>query len=293
AAGHEIVAVYTQPPRPGGRRGKELTPSPVQKAAEELGLEVRHPASLKGTDEQALFAALGADVGVVAAYGLILPQAILDATRLGCINLHASLLPRWRGAAPINWAIMNGEERTGVSTFFIDEKIDTGRIILQKEVAIDPEDTAGTLHDKLMVAGAGLVVETVKRIAANTVRTQEQPEGLLKPAPKLFRDNCRIDWNAPGETIYNTIRGLSPYPAAWTLLANGGETVEVKIYKCRYEKTGHSYPTGKLLTGKRELKVAVENGYIIIDELQLPGKRKMNTADLLNGYTFDSDARVL
>ncbi|MCB0472283.1 MAG: methionyl-tRNA formyltransferase [Flavobacteriaceae bacterium] len=288
---YPVVGVVTSPDKPSGR-GLKTLPSAVKRFAVEKELKVLQPVNLKADSFVNELRELRANLYVVVAFRM-LPRVVWEIPEYGTFNLHASLLPEYRGAAPINWAIMNGEERTGVSTFFIDEKIDTGRIILQKEVAIDPEDTAGTLHDKLMVAGAGLVVETVNRIAANTVRTQEQPEGLLKPAPKLFRDNCRINWNAPGETIYNTIRGLSPYPAAWTLLANGGETVEVKIYKCRYEKTGHSYPTGKLLIGKRELKVAVENGYIIIDELQLPGKRKMNTADLLNGYTFDRDARVL
>ena len=286
-----IAGVVTAPNKPSGR-GLKTHPSAVKRFALEKQLKVLQPVNLKADSFVNELRELRANLYVVVAFRM-LPKVVWEIPEYGTFNLHASLLPEYRGAAPINWAIINGEEKTGVSTFFIDEKIDTGRIILQKEVGIDREVTAGTLHDKLMDAGAELVVETIKRIAENTVSTQGQPEGSPKPAPKLFRDNCRIDWKASGETIYNKIRGLSPYPAAWTLLTNGEETFEVKIYRCSWEKTGHHYPIGKIIIGKHELKVAVENGFIVIDELQLPGKRKMHTADLLNGYTFDKDANVL
>ncbi|MBT8274104.1 MAG: methionyl-tRNA formyltransferase, partial [Bacteroidia bacterium] len=209
-------------------------------------------------------------------------------------NLHASLLPNYRGAAPINWAIINGETRTGVTTFFIDEKIDTGELILQQEVAIDKDDTAGILHDKLMITGAELVIQTVKLIEQGTPETTRQKDELsLKPAPKLNKDNCKINWTDTPYNIYNKIRGLAPYPAAWCYLKNGDEEITAKIYKARPVEVSHDHKTSALIITKNELKVAVKNGYIIIDEIQLAGKRRMPVKSLLNGYRFQTNAKML
>jgi methionyl-tRNA formyltransferase len=208
----------------------------------------------------------------------------------GTFNLHASLLPDYRGAAPINWAIINGETKTGVSTIFIDEKIDTGNIILQKEVAIGANETLGELHDKLMLLGSEVVIETVYKIAHNSVTTFKQPEIEEKLAPKIFLETCNINWNESITTIYNLIRGLNPYPAAWTTLYNNGEELKVKIFDVKEELTDHKYNLGTIISSKTEIKVAVKNGFLYIESIQLAGKRKMDTKSLLNGYTFSKNS---
>ena len=212
----------------------------------------------------------------------------------GTFNLHASLLPNYRGAAPINWAIINGETKTGVSTFFIDEKIDTGDMILQEEIAIEADENAGSLHDKLMNLGSGLVLKTVDLIQKGEVETIVQNETKdIRTAYKLNKGNCKIDWNANIDHIYNIIRGLSPYPAAWCTLVNDEDVLDIKIYEAKKEIVNHSEVIGTIISTKKELKVAVTKGYIIITEMKLPGKRTMDIKSLLNGYTFNENAKML
>ena len=211
----------------------------------------------------------------------------------GTFNLHASLLPAYRGAAPINWAIINGESKTGITTFFIDEKIDTGHIILQKEIKIQNNDTAGILHDTLMTEGALLVLETIKAIEDDTVTTIKQPtEGELKTAYKLHRDNTKINWNDDIQKIYNLIRGLSPYPTAWSSLYNKGEEVSIKIYDTEMTLEKHEHDIGKVIVEDAKIKVALKGGYIILHKIQLPGKKAMEAKALLNGYTLYKDAKM-
>jgi len=212
---------------------------------------------------------------------------------LGTFNLHASLLPDYRGAAPINWAVINGENRTGVTTFFIDDKIDTGEIILQKETAIAPEDTAGELHDRLMQRGAGLVTDTLDAIAAGTINTQPQKEsGKLNQAPKLDKETARIDWESEGKSIYNHIRGLSPYPGAWAELENKGERQIVKIFKASLVASKHELKNGHMVVEGGQLKVAVKGGFLLLQELQLQGKRRLGVREVLNGLHLEKGAHM-
>jgi len=224
----------------------------------------------------------------------MLPEIVWQMPEYGTFNLHASLLPNYRGAAPINWAVINGEKETGVTTFFIDEKIDTGKIILKKKVKIKKRESAGELHDKLMTIGSDLVVDTLDLIEKDKVETKAQPKNKkLKGAPKLNKDNCRIDWNDSRRKIYNKIRGLNPYPGAWTILNNNNEDVLMKIYASKKKKEAHDLDYGLVIIEGNELKISVRKGYIYIKELQLPGKRKMDIKSLLNGYRFSKDAKVL
>lgn len=211
----------------------------------------------------------------------------------GTFNLHASLLPNYRGAAPINWAIINGETKTGVTTFFIDEKIDTGNIILQEEVAIEKDEILGDLHDKLKTIGSRLVVKTVKQIEKGVVKTTKQPEIEEKAAPKIFTKTCNINWNDSVTTIYNLIRGLNPYPAAWTTLINNNEEIKVKIFDVTPIFEKHALKTGFIVTTKNEIKVAVTNGFLKIESLQLAGKKNMDSKSLLNGYTFQVNSKMI
>ncbi|MBE0693954.1 MAG: methionyl-tRNA formyltransferase, partial [Aquamicrobium sp.] len=214
-AGHDIAAVYSQPPRPAGRRGLELTKSPVHLAAEALGIAVRTPRSLKGEDEQQAFRALDADVAVVVAYGLLLPKPILEGTRLGAYNGHASLLPRWRGAAPIQRAIMAGDAETGMMVMKMDEGLDTGPVALTERVAIGPDTTAGELHDALMETGAALMVRALAALEKGELVLSPQPEDGATYARKISKEETRIDWSLPAAEVHNRIRGLSPFPGAW------------------------------------------------------------------------------
>ncbi|TYA54363.1 methionyl-tRNA formyltransferase [Formosa maritima] len=288
---YQIVGVITAPDKPAGR-GRKLNESAVKVYAKSQGLHVMQPTNLKNEDFVNELRNLRANLQIVVAFRM-LPQVVWQLPEYGTFNLHASSLPDYRGAAPINWAIINGETKTGVTTFFIDEKIDTGEIILQSTVDIDPKEDAGSLHDKLMYAGSELVLETVKLIETNQVHTTVQPKEETKTAYKLDRNNCKIDWNDSLEQIYNKIRGLSPYPAAWSYLQNGDDQLEVKIYETTIEKELHHFPIGHLITTKKELKVAVTNGFINIKELKLPGKRKMDSKSLLNGYSFHELAKML
>ena len=289
---YNIVGVITAPDKPAGR-GRKIHESAVKLYAKENNLNILQPTNLKSDAFLNELQALNANLQIVVAFRM-LPEVVWQMPEFGTFNLHASLLPDYRGAAPINWAIINGESVSGVSTFFIDEKIDTGDMIMQEEVSIDKTDNAGDLHDKLMNIGSNLVLRTVKQIALGTVKTTAQKN--IKPqkeAPKLNRDNCKIDWTSTLEEIYNKVRGLCPYPAAWTNLINGNDKLEVKIYKCSIENIDHDLEIGTIVTSKKELKIAAEKGYIIIEEIKLPGKRKMDTQSLLNGYQFLPDAKML
>ncbi len=289
--GHKVVGVITAPDRPAGR-GRQLQESDVKKYAVSKGLTVLQPTNLKNEDFLSELKALNANLQIVVAFRM-LPKAVWAMPELGTFNLHASLLPDYRGAAPINWAIINGETETGATTFFIDDKIDTGEIILQKKIAIAENDTAGTVHDRLMNLGADLVVKTVRQIEKGSVRTEKQKNtSSLKIAHKIHRETCEIDWSDSLEVIHNKIRGLTPYPTAWTTLVNGNEKIPLKIYDASKEKMTHHEQTGKVLVDSKVLKIAVKNGFIHLLEIQLPGKRKMKTQDLLNGFNFEENALV-
>lgn len=290
-ADFNVVGVITAPDRPAGR-GRKVQESAVKQFAVQHNLTVLQPTNLKDEGFLEELKALGANLQIVVAFRM-LPKAVWQMPEYGTFNLHASLLPQYRGAAPINWAIINGETETGVTTFFIDEKIDTGSIVLQKTENILPTDNVGDLHDRLMESGAELVVETCKQIEGGTVTRHPQNESkALKPAPKIHKDTCRIDWNASKESIYNHIRGLSPYPGAWTEIINGSKPESMKIFKTEMEEEEHSYTTGKLIVEKKSLKVAVKGGYISLLELQLPGKRRMQVNEVLNGLNLENDAHL-
>ncbi|MFS4468460.1 methionyl-tRNA formyltransferase [Maribacter sp. 2210JD10-5] len=290
-ADKNIVGVITAPDRPAGR-GRKLNESAVKKYANEHDLTVLQPTNLKDATFLSELKALQANLQIIVAFRM-LPKVVWQMPEYGTFNLHASLLPEYRGAAPINWAIINGERTTGATTFFIDEKIDTGAIILQEEIAILKEDTAGTLHDKLMLLGADSVLKTVERIANGNFETTIQPNDQdLKLAHKIHKNTCEINWNWPMEQIYNFIRGLSPYPASWTTLYNDNETTLLKIYASEMIGDTHHLKNGSLVFDKKEIKVAVENGFINLKEIQLQGKRKMDVKDVLNGLKLSKNAYV-
>lgn len=288
---YNIVGVITAPDKPAGR-GRKLNESAVKKYASSQNLTILQPVNLKDDHFLKELSALKANLQIVVAFRM-LPTAVWKMPEYGTFNLHASLLPEYRGAAPINWAIINGEKLTGVTTFFIDDKIDTGEIILQKEVTIDKHEIVGELHDKLMYLGASLVTKTVDLIASGEVKTIKQPELEEKSAPKLFPHNCKIDWTKSLDAIYNHIRGLNPYPAAWTTIQNGEENINAKIYRVSKEKITHQDAIGGIITSKKELKVAVKDGYLVIDSIKLSGKKKLDSKSLLNGFTFNEGAKVL
>ncbi len=285
-----VVGVITAPDKPKGR-GRKLNQSAVKIFAVAQQLIVLQPNNLKSTDFIEKLSELNANLQIVVAFRM-LPKVVWQLPSLGTFNLHASLLPDYRGAAPINWAIINGETKTGVTTFFIDEKIDTGQIILQDAIDIDINDTAGDLHDKLMKIGSQLVIKTVNLIQQGNVKTIKQPTKEEKPAPKIYKETCKIDWSEPIDTLYNKIRGLSPYPASWTIIDNQNENIEAKIYSASKILEEHQYSIGSIITTKTELKIAVKEGFILINEMQLPGKRKMNIKDLLNGYAFNAYSKM-
>tara|TARA_R110001592_G_scaffold53193_2_gene163141 strand:+ start:2658 stop:3602 length:945 start_codon:yes stop_codon:yes gene_type:complete len=288
---YNIVGVITAADKPAGR-GRKLNESDVKKYALSKNLNILQPKNLKNEDFLEELKALNADLQIVVAFRM-LPEAVWKMPKFGTFNLHASLLPQYRGAAPIHWAIINGETKTGVTTFFIDDKIDTGEIILQEEIAILNNETVGTLHDKLMFLGADLVAKTIDLISDGNIITKKQPELQEKSAPKLNPENTKVDWTASLDTIYNKIRGLNSFPAAWTIIKNDDEEISAKIYAIQKEITEHEFAIGKIITTKKEMKVAVNNGFIIIDEIKLSGKKKMDVKSLLNGYTFSKEVEML
>jgi len=275
-AGHEIAAVYSQPPRPAGR-GKKDRPSPVHQRAEALGLEVRHPVSLRSEDAQAEFAALDADIAVVVAYGLILPQPILDAPRHGCLNIHASLLPRWRGAAPIHRAIMAGDAETGVCIMQMEAGLDTGPVLLRDATAIGEEETTGALHDRLSEMGARLIVKALVELPG--LAPEAQPEQGVTYAEKIDKAEARVDWSKPAAEVDRLIRGLSPFPGAWCEIA--GE--RVKLLGSRLG-TAQGDP-GQVVQG---FEIACLNGSVVITQAQRAGKRPMEAQQVLQGLDLGS-----
>lgn len=283
-----IVGVITAPDKPAGR-GRKLNESAVKKYATSQNLKVLQPTNLKNEAFLKELQELNPELQIVVAFRM-LPKVVWELPKFGTFNLHASLLPEYRGAAPIHWAIINGETKTGVTTFFIDEKIDTGEIIYHEEISISNNETVGSLHDKLMFLGAILVEKTVNGIANNTITTTKQPELEQKPAPKLTSENTKIDWSKPVKDIYNKIRGLNPFPSAWTTLINNEEEYMVKLYDISYSEEIHSEKIGSLVFSKKELKVAAKDGFIIIKTLKISGKKKMDANSLLNGFHLNKNA---
>ena len=281
AAGHEVAAVYCQPPRPAGR-GKKDRPSPVQARAEALGLAVRHPVSLKSTEEQIAFAMLNADIAVVVAYGLILPQAVLDAPARGCLNIHASLLPRWRGAAPIQRAIMAGDAETGVCIMQMEAGLDTGPVLLREALAIGSDDTAATLHDRLSALGARLIVTALERL--DTLTPEPQPEAGVTYAAKIDKAEARVDWTRPAAEVDRLIRGLSPFPGAWCEI--GWE--RVKLLESRVTE-GQGVP-GTVLDDR--LAVACGTGAVRLTRLQRAGKAAQDGETFLRGWPVKAGAQL-
>ena len=287
--GYNIVGVITAPDKPAGR-GNKLTESAVKKYAVENNLELLQPEKLKNPDFLAELQNLKADLQVVVAFRM-LPEVVWNMPPLGTFNLHGSLLPQYRGAAPLNWAVINGETKTGVTTFLLDHEIDTGKIIFKKETPIGENETVGDVHDRLMEIGAKLVVETVDAIAAGNIQPIPQTDLMekieIKHAPKIFKEDCRIDWSKDTETVRNLIRGLSPYPTAWTNLANikTGEEILTKIFFAQKVDSEKGNLPGSIETdGKTFLNVACRNGWLQITDLQIAGKKRMKTEEFLRGF---------
>ncbi len=288
---YDVVGVITAPDRPAGR-GRKLKASAVKEYAISKNLKILQPTNLKDEHFIEELKSLHANLNIVVAFRM-LPKVVWSMPEYGTFNLHASLLPDYRGAAPINWAIINGEKKTGITTFFIDEKIDTGHVIFQEEITIKNDDSAGSLHDKLMVKGAELVLTTVKSIENNSVVVKPQPKDKdFKTAYKLNRENTKINWKKDLYTINNHIRGLSPYPTAWCELYNKGVTENIKIYDTIPVEEVHNNDIGKIIIEDSIIKISVKGGYIIVNKLQLPGKKAMESNALLNGYVFYRDAKM-
>ena len=290
--GYNIAAVVTMPDKPAGR-GRQLQQSDVKRYAVEHGLPVLQPVSLKDEAFIEQLRSYGAQLFIVIAFRM-LPEAVWQMPPLGTFNLHASLLPRYRGAAPINWAVMNGDTETGVTTFFLKHEIDTGDVIQQRSCPIGREDNVEVIHDRLMVMGADMVLETVDAIIAGTVKPIPQDQMLTAgqqptPAPKIFKDTCRIDWSRPAEALYNHIRGLSPYPAAWTVLhdADGNEMTTLKVYATGEPEpfnSGDKPLPGSIVADRKTLRVACGDGWLELLSLQQSGKKRMDTDAFLRGY---------
>lgn len=288
---YEVVGVITAADKPSGR-GQKLKYSAVKEYALDNNLRLLQPTNLKDETFLAELQSLNANLQVVVAFRM-LPEVVWRMPKLGTFNLHASLLPNYRGAAPINWAIINGETKTGVTTFFIDDKIDTGAMILSKETMIGSEESAGALHDRLMILGSEAVTETLSLIESGNATTTIQVDNAdIKTAYKLNKDNCKVDWHKSAAEIHNLIRGLSPYPAAWCFFKDNGEEWNVKLYEARVISESHTLAVGQIITTKKEIKVAVKDGFIQILSLQLPGKKKMAAHELLNGVSFSERAQA-
>ena len=288
---YNVVGVITAADKPAGR-GQKIKYSAVKEYALTHNLTLLQPTNLKDESFLAELKALDANLQIVVAFRM-LPEVVWRMPKLGTFNLHASLLPNYRGAAPINWAIINGDTQTGVTTFFIDDKIDTGAMILSSETEIAPDENAGQLHDRLMQLGSETVLETLALIEKGNVTTtiqKEHPE--IKTAYKLNKENCKIDWTKPAVEIYNLIRGLSPYPSAWCFISDKNEEWNVKIHEAKMDLEHHNYAIGSLICSKKEMKIAVRDGFIKVLSLQFPGKKKMTTPELLNGVTFSEIAKA-
>ncbi len=286
--GYNIVGCITMPDKEAGR-GHKIQPSPVKSYAISQNIPLLQPVKLKDEDFLAQLKAWNADLQIVVAFRM-LPEVVWNMPRLGTFNLHASLLPQYRGAAPINWAVINGETETGVTTFFLTHDIDTGAIALQKKIAIGEDECVGSVHDRLMDVGADLVTQTVDLILEDNLKCTEQKEFYtsedeLKNAPKIFKDTCKIDWNRTCADLHNFVRGLSPYPAAWAVLKDeeGNET-PVKIYETEKIADNHNLPVGTIRADKRNLDVAIADGYIRIKSLQLPSKKRITADEFLRGF---------
>jgi methionyl-tRNA formyltransferase len=286
AAGYPIVTVVTGADKPRGR-GQRLTPTPVKEAALRHSLPVLQPTSVKDPVFAAALREVAPELAVVVAFR-ILPRDVFTIPSRGTFNLHASLLPRYRGAAPINWALMNGDTETGVTTFFLEDAVDTGNLLMQETLAIGPDDDAGSVHDRLAQVGARLVVETVRRIEAGMIVPLPQDNHNATPAPKIFREQCRIGWNAPAATVHNFIRGLSPYPAAWAL----HEGRLLKIYRTRLLAQSPAAIPGTLAVDNESLSVATADTALEILEVQQEGHRRMGVAEFLRGYKVESGQRL-
>ncbi len=284
--GYNIAGVITMPDKPAGR-GHKMLQSPVKQFAVKHGLKLMQPTNLKAPEFIEELRSLNADLFIVIAFRM-LPEAVWTMPRLGTFNLHASLLPKYRGAAPLNWAVINGDKETGVTTFFLKHEIDTGDIIDQKRVTINPDDNVGDVHDRLMMLGADLTLETVRHIIDGNLKTIEQDKltGGVEPtpAPKIFKETCHIDWNNPAEKIHNLVRGLSPYPAAWTTLTTtAGEELQLKIFETSVSEQTLLAP-GSIVIDKNRMYIACSDRMLEILSLQLQGKKRLDTADFLRGF---------
>jgi len=289
---YNVVGVITAADKPAGR-GQKIKYSAVKEYALENKLTLLQPTNLKDENFLQELKVLNANLQIVVAFRM-LPEVVWKMPKLGTFNLHASLLPNYRGAAPINWAIINGDTKTGVTTFFIDDKIDTGAMILSAETEIEPEENAGQLHDRLMLLGSKTVVDTLKLIEKGSVNTIIQKENpSIKTAYKLNKENCKIDWSKSATEIYNLIRGLSPYPSAWCFFQDKNEVWNVKIHEVKISLENHNHIAGSLICSKKEMKIAANDGYIQVISLQFPGKKKMNVGELLNGMTFSEAAKAV
>ncbi|GET32202.1 methionyl-tRNA formyltransferase [Prolixibacter bellariivorans] len=288
--GYNVVGVVTTPDKPSGR-GQKMHMSAVKQYSMSQNIPVLQPEKLKDPVFIDELKSLNADLQVIVAFRM-LPEIVWGMPSMGTFNLHASLLPQYRGAAPLNWAVINGETESGVSTFLLKHEIDTGNILFQEKVPIGPDETVGDLHDKLMEVGAQLVMRTVDALAEGTAKGIAQDVliargAAVKPAPKIFKDDCRIDWSKPGTQIHNLIRGLSPYPASWTVFRenDGEKEIPIKIYRARFEKHDDVATPGTVIVpNRKELKIACQDGFVSITELQMAGKKRMNIADFLRGF---------
>ncbi len=282
-AGKEIVAVVTMPDKIAGR-GHKLIQSSVKQYAIEQGIKVLQPENLKNEEFVAELRELRADLQIVVAFRM-LPEVVWNMPRLGTFNLHASLLPKYRGAAPINWAVMNGEKETGITTFFLKHEIDTGDVIYQEKIEIGDDDNVGVVHDKLMLLGSKLVLKTVEDIESGKIPSRKQEDSLATHAPKIFKETCKIDFGKTCEDVRNHIRGLSPYPAAWTdVVLENGETVTMKVFASHNELCKHNVEVGSVMSdGKKYFKVACSDGYVHFDDVQMSGKKRMGIGDFLRG----------
>lgn len=293
---YNIVGVVTAPDKPAGR-GHKLQLSAVKQYALSAGLKILQPTNLKSESFIQELSSLNANLQIVVAFRM-LPKLVWDMPELGTFNLHGSLLPQYRGAAPINWAIMNGETETGVTTFFLKHEIDEGDVIFNHKVSIGENDNAGVIHDQLMTTGAQLVLKTVKAIELGNIISMDQSTLIsssenLKPAPKIFKADCRIDWNDTMDNIHNKVRGLAPYPTSWTVICNSETEYSLKVFATKKIMGEHSFKPGSIHSTKDELKVAVDGGFIQILDAQLAGKKRMKVNELLRGFSLNKDAYAM